>query len=105
MSTFELKKNTFSGDNEKKSQQDIDIAFCSEASLSRYQLVCRISNGHKVSNAFLSFNNQPCIFFLREKSWLKCPLRMVLSLRKMNSMCTKAKTQLQYEHNLHKKLC
>ena len=57
----------------KKSQQDIDIAFCSEASWSRYQLVCRISNGHKVSNAFLSFNNQPCIFFLREKKLAEMP--------------------------------
>ena len=27
MSTFELKKNTFSGDNEKKRQQDIGIVF------------------------------------------------------------------------------
>ena len=38
MSTIELNKKTFSGDNVKKrSQQDIDIAFCSEASLSYFK--------------------------------------------------------------------
>ena len=77
MSMLELNKNTFSGDNDTKKEPTRNGCFLQRSILELELVVCRISNGHKVSSAFLSFNNQPCIFFLREKSWLKCPLRMV----------------------------